>query len=98
MIRRALLMAAALANTTAIGASSQPSSQIDAEVTRLMTAARVTGTGVAVFENGKIAYLKAYGYRDTEKGLPLTANSVMTSASLSKAAFATMVMRLNTAS
>jgi CubicO group peptidase (beta-lactamase class C family) len=32
--------------------------------------------------------------RDTEKQLPLTAESVMTSASLSKAAFATMVMRL----
>jgi D-alanyl-D-alanine-carboxypeptidase/D-alanyl-D-alanine-endopeptidase len=28
------------------------------------------------------------------KGLPLTANSVMTSASLTKAAFATVVMRL----
>ena len=94
MIRPALLMGAALASITAIGASSEPGSQIDAEVTQLMTAARVTGLGVAIFENGKIAHLKTYGYRDTEKGLPLTANSVMTSASLTKAAFATVVMRL----
>jgi len=67
---------------------------IDATVTVLMHAARVTGAGIAIFHHGKIAYLKAYGLRDTEKGLPLTPDSVMTSASLSKSAFAAMVMRL----
>jgi len=70
------------------------SSQIDSTVTQLMQSARVTGIGLAVFHDGKIAYLHAYGLRDTDKGLPLTADSVMTSASLSKAAFATVVMRL----
>jgi len=69
-------------------------SQIDATVTQLMQAAHVTGTGIAVFHGDKIAYLKAYGLRDVEKGLPLTPESVMTSASLSKAAFATVLMRL----
>ncbi len=69
-------------------------SQIDATVTQLMEAAHVTGAGIAIFHHGKVAYLKAYGFRDVEKGLPLTPNSVMTSASLSKAAFATVVMRL----
>src|SRR5271157_4576966 len=69
-------------------------SGIDATVTRLMQAAHVTGTGIAIFHHGKIAYLKAYGLRDTEKGLPLTPDSIMTSASLSKAAFASVVMRL----
>ena len=39
-------------------------------------------------------YLKAYGVRDKEKNLPLTPDSVMTSASLSKSAFATVVMQL----
>ena len=68
--------------------------QIDATVTRLMESAHVTGVGIAVFHGGRIAYLKAYGMRDTDKGLPLTPDSVMTSASLSKAAFATMVMKL----
>lgn len=70
------------------------SSQIDATVTQLMQAAHVTGAGIAIFHGGKIAYLKAYGMRDVEKGLPLTPDSVMTSASLNKAAFASMVMRL----
>jgi CubicO group peptidase (beta-lactamase class C family) len=69
-------------------------SQIDSTVTRLMDSAHVTGVGIAIFHDGRIDYLHAYGMRDTEKGLPLTPDSVMTSASLSKAAFATLVMRL----
>jgi len=69
-------------------------SQIDATVNQLMQAAHVTGTGIATFHKGRITYLKAYGLRNTERGLPLTPDSVMTSASLSKAAFATLVMRL----
>lgn len=67
-------------------------SQIDATVTRLMSAAEVTGVGIAIFNDGKIAYLKTYGVRDKEKNLPLTPDSVMTAASLTKAAFATMTM------
>ena len=69
-------------------------SRIDETVGQLLQKARVTGVGIALFHDGKIAYLKAYGYRDTEKSLPLTADSVMTSASLSKAAFSTLVMLL----
>ncbi|HUH62940.1 MAG TPA: serine hydrolase [Terracidiphilus sp.] len=68
--------------------------QIDATVNPLIQAAHVTGAGVALFHGGKIVYLKAYGMRDTEKGLPLTPDSVMTAASLTKSAFATVVMRL----
>ena len=68
--------------------------QIDSTVNRLIQAAHVTGAGVALFHRGKIVYLKAYGLRDTEKNLPLTPDSVMTAASLTKSAFATVVMRL----
>jgi CubicO group peptidase (beta-lactamase class C family) len=68
--------------------------EIDSTVTRLMSAAEVTGVGIAVFNDHKIAYLKSYGVRDKDKNLPLTPDSVMTSASLTKAAFATMVMEL----
>jgi len=67
---------------------------IDATVNGFVDDAQVTGAGIAIFHDGRIAYLKAYGFRDTEKKLPLTADSVMTSASLSKAAFATVVMKL----
>jgi len=59
-----------------------------------MRAGEVTGVGIAIFHDHKVAYLKTYGLRDKEKNLPLTPDSVMTAASLSKAAFATMVMEL----
>ena len=76
------------------GGSRIAPSRIDATATQLMRAAHVTGCGIAIFHGGKIAYLKAYGLRDSEKDLPLTTDSVITSASLSKAAFATVVLRL----
>jgi len=68
--------------------------QIDSIVTHLMEASRVTGVGIAIFNDGKIAYLKTYGVRDVEQLLPLTPDSVMPAASLTKSAFATMVMEL----
>ncbi|MGA8878256.1 MAG: serine hydrolase [Candidatus Korobacteraceae bacterium] len=70
------------------------SAEIDATVTRLMQAAEVPGVGIAIFNEHKIAYMKTYGLRDKEKSLPLTPDSVMTAASLTKSAFATMVMDL----
>jgi CubicO group peptidase (beta-lactamase class C family) len=69
-------------------------STIDSTVTQLMQAAHITGAGIAILSHGEVAYLKAYGLRDTEKKFPLTPDSVMTAASLSKAAFATVVMHV----
>jgi CubicO group peptidase (beta-lactamase class C family) len=85
-----------LARTTILrlNGSSLTSTEVDATVTRLMKNANVTGVGIAVFHDGKISYIKAYGQRDTEKGLALTPDSVMPGASMSKAAFATVVMQL----
>ncbi len=68
--------------------------EIDARVTRLMKAARVTGAGIAILNDRRVVFRKAYGYRDKEKNLPLTENSVMTAASLSKSTFAFLVMQL----
>ncbi|MFY9561486.1 MAG: serine hydrolase domain-containing protein [Terriglobales bacterium] len=68
--------------------------EIDATVTRLMRAAKVTGAGIAILNDSRVAYLKGYGFRDQEKKLPLTPDSVMSAASFSKAAFAYLVMQL----
>ena len=68
--------------------------EIDSTVMRLMQAAKVTGVGIALFNNRTAVYVKAYGMRDTKKHLPLTPDSVMTAASLSKSTFAYMVMQL----
>src|SRR5947209_8351771 len=67
---------------------------IDRAVAHWMKKAQVTGVGIAIFNDGKLAYLQAYGARDTEKHLALTPDSVMTAASLTKPAFATMIMQL----
>jgi CubicO group peptidase (beta-lactamase class C family) len=69
-------------------------SQIDTTVTCLMEAAHVSGVGVAIINHGKLIFIKTYGLRDTERHLPLTPDSVMTAASLTKPTFATMVMQL----
>jgi CubicO group peptidase (beta-lactamase class C family) len=74
--------------------SSLTSTEVDATVTRLMKSANVTGVGIAVFHDSKISYIKAYGQSDTEKGLALTPDTVMPGASMSKAAFAVVVMQL----
>jgi CubicO group peptidase (beta-lactamase class C family) len=74
--------------------STLSAAEVDATVTRLMRAAKVTGAGIAILNDGKIAYLKSYGFRDKEKQLPLTPDSVMSGASLTKSTFAYMVMQL----
>lgn len=68
--------------------------EVDATVTRLMKAAEVPGAGIAIINRDGVVYEKGYGYRDTEKKLPLTADTVMSGASLTKAMFAYMVMQL----
>ena len=49
---------------------------------------------ITIFARGGIACQKAYGLRDKDKNLPLTVDSVMTAASLTKPAFSYMVMQL----
>lgn len=74
--------------------STLSSGEIDATVERLMHAAKVTGIGIAILNDGKIVYLKTYGLRNREKNLPLTVDSVMSAASFSKVSFAYMVIQL----
>src|SRR5215471_13101270 len=70
------------------------SEQIDTVVTRLMGAAEVTGVGITVFNDGKIRYQKTYGFRDIERRLPLTVDSVMAAASFTKVAFTCLVLQM----
>jgi CubicO group peptidase (beta-lactamase class C family) len=79
---------------TRLDGSTISAAEIDATMTRLMKAGEVTGAGIAILNNGKVAYLKAYGFRDKEKNLPLTVDSVMSAASISKVAFAYLAMEL----
>jgi CubicO group peptidase (beta-lactamase class C family) len=92
----ALLVTTAVAQEPAIirpDSSRLTPAQVDSTVNRLIQAAHVTGATVALFHRSNVVYLKSYGLRDTKDNLPLTPDSVMTAASLTKAAFATVVMR-----
>src|SRR5215813_2005806 len=77
-----------------IDGSSISTTEIDQTVKRLMKSAEVTGAAIAVLNDGKVVYTRAYGFRDKEKNLPLTTDSVMSGASLTKAAFAFLVLEL----
>lgn len=67
---------------------------IDAEARRLMTREHVEGLALAVIEDGKVVHVAAYGRRNVERDLPLTMDTIMYGASLTKTAFAYMVMQL----
>jgi CubicO group peptidase (beta-lactamase class C family) len=66
---------------------------IDGEVGKIMTHTHANGLAVAVIDHGKVGYVHAYGIRDA-KGDPLTTDTVMYGASLTKTVFAYTVMQL----
>ena len=67
---------------------------IDAEALRLMGREDVQGMAVAIIDDGKIAHVAAYGRRNAERNLPLTRDTIMYGASLTKTAFTYMLLQL----
>ena len=71
-----------------------PSAQaLDAEAARAMAATQAQGLAIAVIEDGQVIHARSYGARNAA-GLPLQPDTVMYGASLTKTAFAYMVMQL----
>jgi len=81
------LPAGAAAQTIPSGAS------IDDEVSKIMSRTNAKGMAVAVIDHGKVRYVHTYGIRNA-KGDPLTTDTVMYGASLTKTVFAYTVMEL----
>ena len=67
---------------------------VDKKAKELMRRESVEGMGLAIIQDGRIAHVAAYGRRNVEKNLPLTVDTVMYGASLTKTAFAYMVLQL----
>jgi len=67
---------------------------LDAQIEALMAREQVVGVAVAVIERGDITHVGAYGLRNRENALPLETDTIMYGASVTKAAFAYMVMQL----
>lgn len=67
--------------------------RIDASAVELMSREQVQGLAVAVIDSGRVAFVAAYGFRNVERRLPLTPRTVMYGASLTKAAFAYLILQ-----
>ena len=97
-MRHTLSLAILLALTGCAPSPSAPHARdfgtIDKEAQRLMKREGVLGMAVAVIEDGKVAHVAAYGRRSVERDLPLTPDTIMYGASLTKTAFAYMVLQL----
>jgi D-alanyl-D-alanine-carboxypeptidase/D-alanyl-D-alanine-endopeptidase len=64
------------------------------KIAELAKAAKVTGAVVSIFNNNELVYQKAVGYKNFNKKDTLTTSTGFYSASLSKTAFAYIVMQL----
>jgi len=89
-----VVLLAAICFPVAIAAQALPDGKaIDAEVGKIMTRTHANGMAVAVIDHGKTIYVNSYGIRNS-KGEPLTTDTVMYGASLTKTVFAYTVMQL----
>lgn len=68
--------------------------QLDTKIFRLMKEGSVTGMAISIFNDGKPVYHKVFGYKNSGTKDPLQTNTNFYGASLSKAVFAVMVMKL----
>jgi CubicO group peptidase (beta-lactamase class C family) len=66
---------------------------IDAQVRSGMARTGAKGLALAVIDDGRVAFVKAYGHRNAA-GDPLTSDTIMYGASLTKAVFAYTVVQL----
>ncbi len=85
-----------LAGLLALGAAGPVAAKgpdMDAAVKAAMAETGAQGVAVALIDKGKVVSVKAYGARNA-KGEPLTADTIMYGASLTKAVFAYLVTQL----
>lgn len=61
----------------------------------MMKARAVPGPAVALIEDGRPVFIKTYGFANVEKKQPLERDTILHDASLTKLAFAHMVMQLS---
>jgi CubicO group peptidase (beta-lactamase class C family) len=83
-----------LAALTLLSACATAPPRLDVEAQRLMARESVQGLALAIIEEGQVVKVAAYGQRNVARKLPLTTDTIMYGASLTKTAFAYMVMQL----
>ena len=68
--------------------------EIDRIVSRLMDSAKVEGLSLAIINNNRPVYIKAYGYKNKSQNALLDITTINYAASFSKAVFAVLVLKL----
>jgi CubicO group peptidase (beta-lactamase class C family) len=66
----------------------------DNEIQRVMRREGVQGLAMATIEGGKVGKVRVFGQRNAALGMPLTDRTILYAASLSKTAFAYLVLQL----
>ncbi len=74
--------------------STIPVAEAEAFATKVLTEARVTGAQIAVVDRARLVWSYAFGLRRREPMLPMTTETTLWAASITKGVFATYVMRL----
>jgi serine-type D-Ala-D-Ala carboxypeptidase/endopeptidase len=74
--------------------TSQSAGVIDAKISHLMKDAEVHGMAISIFNDNRVVYKKAFGFKNFIERIPLTTTTNIYGASLSKAVFAVLVMQL----
>jgi CubicO group peptidase (beta-lactamase class C family) len=86
-------MASTFVWATSVAAVPSARSRIDAEAAEAMAATGAKGLAIALIDDGKVIDACAYGVRNAA-GAPLTPDTILYGASLTKAVFASFVMQL----
>ena len=106
MIKCGRLAVAVICATSVLGADRQDRTirgfdnrlvtpaRIETDALRMMREAGVEGLAMAVINDGQVVFLRSWGRRNVDRNLPLQIDTVMYGASLTKLAFAYMVMQL----
>src|SRR5215475_4594580 len=68
--------------------------RLESDVPVLMKAADVPGLSIALVRNGNVAWVRAFGVKDSKSKAPVTDETVFEAASLSKPVFAYAVLKL----
>jgi len=99
---RLLLLLGAVAPPIALGSlphfakdgTALPTDPAETAVKRLMKRGDVNGLAFAVIDDGRVTRVQAYGKRNVERDLPLQTDTILYGASLTKTAFAYMLLQL----
>jgi len=92
-VKSVILALAALLVLPAVAQALPSDAALEAEIARAMAKTGAQGLSVAVIEDGRIRYVGAFGKRNAA-GDPLTTDTVMYGASLTKSVFAYLTLQL----